>query len=85
MLNILSKVCHFKGDFNETPYDDNSFDAVYTIEAACHSYNREKVYGEAFRVLKPGGVFGVYEWAMTDKYDPNNLEHKEIKEGVEVR
>jgi len=29
-------------------------------------------------------VFGVYEWAMTDKYDPNNIEHKQAKEGVEV-
>lgn len=58
---------------------------VYAIEATCHSYSKEKVYGEAFRVLKPGGLFGVYEWAMTDKYNASNPEHKQVKEGVEVR
>ena len=73
-----------QGDFNNAPYDDNSFDAVYAIEATCHSHSREKVYGEMFRVLKPGGMFGVYEWSMTDKYDPCNLEHKQVKEGIEV-
>ena len=26
----------------------------------------------------------MYEWAMTDKYDPSNLDHKQVKEGVEV-
>lgn len=73
-----------QGDFNNAPYDDGTFDAVYAIEATCHSYSREKVYGEAFRVLKPGGMFGIYEWAMTDKYDSSNPEHKQVKEAVEV-
>ena len=35
-------------------------------------------------MLKPGGMFGLYEWALTDKYDPSNPEHKQVKEGVEV-
>ena len=25
-----------------------------------------------------------YEWCMTDKYDPENEEHNEIKHGIEV-
>ena len=47
-------------------FPDNSFDAVYAIEATVHAPKLEGVYGEIFRVLKPGGVFGVYEWLMTD-------------------
>ena len=34
--------------------------------------------------MKPGGVFGVYEWVMTDKYDENNEEHRKIAYGIEV-
>lgn len=38
----------------------------------------EEVYGEVFRVLKPGGVFCSYEWVATKEYDPNNKEHVRI-------
>ena len=37
-------------------FKDNSFDGVYAIEATCHAPKREVVYGQIFRVLKPGQV-----------------------------
>ena len=61
----------------------NSFDAVYAIEATVHAPSLEGVYSQIFRVLKPGGVFGVYEWLMTDAYDNNNPKHREIRLGIE--
>jgi sterol 24-C-methyltransferase len=64
-------------------FPDNSFDAVYAIEATVHAPRLEGVYGEIFRVLKPGGIFGVYEWLMTDAYDNDNLAHREIRLGIE--
>lgn len=30
-------------------------------------------------MLKPGQCFAVYEWCMTDAYNPNNEEQKRIK------
>lgn len=65
------------------PFPDNSFDAVYAIEATVHAPSLEGVYSEVFRVLKPGGVFGVYEWLMTDEYDSSNPKHREIRLGIE--
>jgi sterol 24-C-methyltransferase len=64
-------------------FPDNSFDAVYAIEATVHAPALEGVYSQIFRVLKPGGVFGVYEWLMTDVYDNSNPRHKEIRLGIE--
>lgn len=64
-------------------FPDNSFDAVYAIEATVHAPSLEGIYSEIFRVLKPGGVFGVYEWLMTDKYDNTNPAHREIRLGIE--
>jgi sterol 24-C-methyltransferase len=64
-------------------FPDNSFDAVYAIEATVHAPSLEGIYSEIFRVLKPGGVFGVYEWLMTDAYDNENLHHREIRLGIE--
>jgi sterol 24-C-methyltransferase len=36
-------------------FGENSFDAVYAIEATCHAPDWEGIYGEIKRVLKPGG------------------------------
>lgn len=64
-------------------FPENSFDAVYAIEATVHAPSLEGIYSQIFRVLKPGGVFGVYEWLMTDAYDNNNPHHREIRLGIE--
>ncbi|KAJ6473254.1 delta-sterol C-methyltransferase [Mycena sanguinolenta] len=64
-------------------FPENSFDAVYAIEATCHAPSFEGIYGEIFKVLKPNGVFGLYEWVMTDDWDPSIPAHKEIAHGIE--
>jgi sterol 24-C-methyltransferase len=48
-----------KGDFMNMPFDDNTFDGVYAIEATVHAPSLAGVYAEIFRVLKPGKVFCV--------------------------
>jgi sterol 24-C-methyltransferase len=81
----LDKTCGFlKNDFCHMSLKDNSMDAAYAIEATCHAPKREDVYGEIFRVLKPGAIFGCYEWCLTDNYNPNNAKHKEIKKMIEI-
>jgi len=72
-----------KGDFMKIPFADKSFDAAYAIEATCHAPDRVGVYSEIFRILKPGGKFASYEWAMTDVYDPSNPKHQALKLGIE--
>jgi SAM-dependent methyltransferase len=37
------------------PFEDASFDAVFSNDVLCHLPGRESVIGEMFRVLKPGG------------------------------
>lgn len=64
-------------------FPSNSFDAVYAIEATVHAPSLEGIYSQIFRVLKPGGVFGVYEWLMTDAYDNENPHHRGVRLGIE--
>jgi len=80
---LSHKLSFVKGDFMQMSFPDNSFDAVYAIEATVHAPSLEGIYSEIFRVLKPGGVFGVYEWLMTDAYDNDNMRHREIRLGIE--
>jgi len=81
---VSDRVKLVQGDFMKLPFPDNSFDAVYAIEATCHAPERDGVYSEIFRVLKPGGIFATYEWCLTDKYDKNNEVHRKIKKDIEV-
>ncbi|KAH1219736.1 Cycloartenol-C-24-methyltransferase [Glycine max] len=81
----VDKTCNFvKADFMKMPFQDNSFDAVYAIEATCHAPDAYGCYKEIFRVLKPGQYFAAYEWCMTDAFDPNNEEHQRIKAEIEI-
>ncbi|GFR46821.1 hypothetical protein Agub_g8457 [Astrephomene gubernaculifera] len=67
-----------RGDFLNMPFKENTFDGAYAIEATCHAPKLEGVYGEIFRVLKPGSYFVSYEWVSTAKYDASNPEHVKI-------
>ncbi|KAF8246267.1 hypothetical protein K440DRAFT_553769 [Wilcoxina mikolae CBS 423.85] len=84
LAGLSDKQKFVKGDFMQMSFEPNSFDAVYAIEATVHAPSLEGVYSEIFKVLKPGGVFGVYEWLMTDDYDASNLKHREICHGIEI-
>jgi sterol 24-C-methyltransferase len=64
-------------------FPDDTFDAVYAMEATVHAPSLQGVYEQIFRVLKPGGRFGVYEWVMTDRFDENNSEHRAVRLGIE--
>ena len=84
-LQILKHTVVTKqGDFCNAPFESETFDKVYAIEASCHAADLSKVYREAFRVLKPGGLFASYEWVMTDKYDPTDPYHRRLKEEIMV-
>lgn len=72
-----------QGDFMKLPFKDGDFDGAYAIEATCHAPDRARCYAEVYRVLQPGSVFAVYEWCLTDKYDPTNPEHKRMKLEIE--
>ncbi|KAF5528480.1 Sterol 24-C-methyltransferase [Colletotrichum aenigma] len=72
-----------QADFMNIPFEDNTFDAVYAIEATVHAPSLQAVYSEIHRVLKPGGVFGVYEWVMTEAYDNDNLSHRKTRIDIE--
>lgn len=79
-----SKFLGIKGDFMQMPAEfAGTFDAVYAIEATVHAPRLQGVYEEIYKALKPGGVFGVYEWLMTDNYDNDNPRHREIRLGIE--
>ncbi|XP_073308877.1 24-methylenesterol C-methyltransferase 2-like [Primulina huaijiensis] len=80
----LDKLCEVVcGNFLQMPFDENSFDGAYSIEATCHAPKLEEVYSEIYRVLKPGSLYVSYEWVTTELYHGDNPEHVEVIQGIE--
>ncbi|WP_420622695.1 sterol methyltransferase [Candidatus Poriferisodalis sp.] len=75
---------YLESDFTSIDEPEGSFDAIYAIEATCHAPDRGEVFGEAFRLLKPGGCFASYEWCMTDRFDPGDSHHVRLKNDIEL-
>jgi sterol 24-C-methyltransferase len=81
----LADLCEsIQGDFQNLPFENDSFDCAYAIEATCHSPNRLQCFTQVNKVLKKGGMFALYDWVVCNKYDKSNPEHVRIKEGIEV-
>ena len=70
------------GSFDEIPYDDNTFDIVWSEDAILHSDDRERVIRESTRVLKPGGEFIFTDPMQTD--DCNEQVLKPIYERINL-
>jgi SAM-dependent methyltransferase len=43
------------------PFADGGFDVAYTQHVAMNIEDKERLYREVWRVLKPGGGFGIYD------------------------
>ncbi len=70
-LDPLVSVYH--GSFEDLPFDDNSFEAVWSQDAILHSGDRKRVLDEVHRVLKPGGQFLFTDPMQTPEADSDSL------------
>jgi len=53
-------------DWLDNQLADESFDAVIVIESSEHVADKQRFFGEARRVLRPGGRFVVCSWIAAD-------------------
>lgn len=57
----LENVSYVEGNFQQLPFENESFDIVFAVETVCHATDMLKVFTEAKRVLRPGGYFVIFD------------------------
>jgi ubiquinone/menaquinone biosynthesis C-methylase UbiE len=60
-VNLGDRVAFRQGDATDLPFADDQFDAAMTIHVAMNISAKDKMYQQAKRVLRPGGIFAVYD------------------------
>ncbi len=68
---LKGRVAFLQGDACETAFEDASFDVVWSQHAAMNIADKEKLYAEAARVLKPGGRLVLYDILAGDGGTPH--------------
>jgi tocopherol O-methyltransferase len=54
---------------------DACFDRAYAIESSEHMPDKQRFFDEAFRTLRPGGVFCIYAWLSKTGPKPWEVRH----------
>ncbi|MFI2507332.1 class I SAM-dependent methyltransferase [Streptomyces sp. NPDC018972] len=63
------------GDAAQLPFEDESFDALYSIRAIRHTPDKARVHAEVARVLKSGGVHLGNDWFQAEGLTAEWQEH----------
>lgn len=71
LLGMQDAVHIRQGDARRLPYPDGTFDGAFTQHVTMNIPDRERFFGEAYRVLKPGAFFGLTEHGLGAAGNPH--------------
>jgi ubiquinone/menaquinone biosynthesis C-methylase UbiE len=61
LVQLDDKTTFIQGDATALPFEDNTFDVVWTQHVQMNIPDKKKMYSEMYRVLKTGGHFLFYD------------------------
>mmetsp|Transcript_19462 Transcript_19462/g.61226 ORF Transcript_19462/g.61226 Transcript_19462/m.61226 type:complete len:362 (-) Transcript_19462:21-1106(-) len=74
-----------QGNYNHPlPFADESFDALYHVQALTYAEDLVKLLKEMHRVLKPGAKISFLDWFKLKAYDPEDPHHRKLLREVKA-
>ena len=58
-------------DKSNLPFEDNYFDIVFSKDSFVHIPDKEKIFTQVFKLLKPGGFFVFSDWLISHDQKPS--------------
>merc|ERR1712046_201283 len=69
----------FEGNMNDPfPFENNTFDAFYQVQAMTYAQDLKGVFSEIYRVVKPGAKISVLDGVMLDGYNADDVSHRKL-------
>lgn len=69
---LSARVDFVRADPGRLPFPDASFDIVFSKDALLHVPDKEALFADIFRVLRPGGVFAASDWLIGHDGEPSD-------------
>ena len=66
-LGVANRCRFLVADYCDTPFEDDSFDVIWSCESLCHAPKKDLLYREAARLLKPGGRLVIADYLRTGR------------------
>jgi len=68
-----------EGNYNNPlPFTNQTFDALYHVQALTYVQDLDKLLLEMFRILKPGAKLSFLDWFKLDNYRPDDPHHRHL-------
>jgi sterol 24-C-methyltransferase len=78
-LGLSEKLNFIQSSMNSPfPFEDNTFDGLYNIQALTYATSYDNLFREMYRVMKPGAKLSFLDWFVYENYDETNPVHKDM-------
>lgn len=68
---LAARVRFVQASPGRLPFEDENFDVVFSKDALLHVPDKDALFADIFRVLKPGGVFVASDWLIGHDGEPS--------------
>lgn len=76
---LADRLTFIEGNMNDRlPFEDNTFDAFYQVQAMTYAIDLKSVLSEIYRVVKPGGKISLLDGVMLDGYNGSDPSHRKL-------
>jgi phosphoethanolamine N-methyltransferase len=83
---LMDRVEFIKVEPGPLPFGDGEFDLVFSKDAMIHIPDKEALFADVMRLLKPGGWFAASDWLSSHDGDPSPVMKRYMEaEGLSFR